>query len=211
MQLNKSQVLLGMATLGVLSASPLFTSSASAVSFGSVGAPTSGSINCFTFSEFSTTSTDANWLTYFLDGTATPAGAQLNIAVNANAAIAGTYNLSYKVTSTLPIASILLNQNAVSTTSIKSVSATSGGTDLPGFPLQTSGLADIGIVPGGLTTVYVTDTITVSGNGFVTSVSNNFEAVPEPLTILGAMTAAGFGVGFKRKSIKAGQKESQKA
>jgi hypothetical protein len=28
------------------------------------------------------------------------------------------------------------------------------------------------------------------------------QAVPEPLTILGAMTAAGFGTGFKRKLAK---------
>lgn len=209
MQLNKSQFLLGMVTLGVLSASPLFTFSASAVSFGSVARPTSGTVNGFTFSDFSTTSTDTNWRSYFLDGIATPSGAQLSIAASGsgNAAIAGTYNLSYKVTSTLPIASILLNQNAVSTTSIKSVSATSGGTNIPGFPIQTDGLPASGSVPG-LTTIYVTDTVTVTGSGFVTSVSNNFEAVPEPLTILGAMTAAGFGVGFKRKSIKAGQKDS---
>jgi hypothetical protein len=210
MKLNKSQFLLGMATLGVLSASPLFTSSASAVSFGSVGAPTSGTVNGVTFSNFSTTSTDASWLSYFLDGTATPFGAQLGIAANATAATAGTYDLSYTVTSTLPFDSISLNQNAFSTISVKNVSTTPGGSNITGFPLTTTNGGVTGSVAN-LTTLYVTDTITVSSGGFVTSVSNTFStAVPEPLTILGAMTAAGFGIGFKRKSIKAGQKESQK-
>jgi len=211
MLLNKSQFLLGVATLGVLSASPLFTSSASAVSFGFVGAPTSGSvINGITFSNFSTTSTDANWLTYFLDGTATPFGAQLGVAANTNAATAGTYDLSYTVTSTLPIDSISLNQNAFSTISVKKVSTTPNGPNIPGFPLTSSGTGVTGSVAG-FTTLYVTDTITVSSGGFVTSVTNTFAAVPEPLTILGAMTAAGFGVGFKRKLAKAGQKEPKKA
>ena len=35
-------------------------------------------------------------------------------------------------------------------------------------------------------------------------------AVPEPLTILGAITAAGFGVGFKRKLAKNQQEKDQK-
>jgi len=34
------------------------------------------------------------------------------------------------------------------------------------------------------------------------SVTDSASAVPEPLTILGAMTAAGFGAGFKRKLAK---------
>ena len=62
----------------------------------------------------------------------------------------------------------------------------------------------------------------ISGSGSVSSIAlsrtfNGFtfakatiassSAVPEPLTILGAMTAAGFGAGFKRKLAKS--KKSQ--
>jgi len=42
--------------------------------------------------------------------------------------------------------------------------------------------------------------VNLNGSGsFVWAVGSASSAVPEPLTILGAMTAAGFGVGFKRK------------
>lgn len=210
MKLKKSRFLLGMATVGVLSASPLFTSSASAVSFlGTVGAPIDGTVNGVTFSNFSTTSTDARWLNYFLVGTETPIGAQLGISTDATAVTAGSYDLSYTVTSTVPINSISLNQSASSTITVKNVSTTPGGANIPGFPIIGVDSTIAGSVVPNLTTAYVTDSITVTSNGFVSSVTNTF-AVPEPLTILGAMTAAAFGVGFKRKSIKAEQKESQK-
>jgi hypothetical protein len=212
MLLNKSQFLLGMFTFGVLSASHPFTSSASAVSFlGTVGAPINATVNGVTFSNFSTTSTDVRWLSYFLVGTETPIGAQLGIATNATAVTAGSYDLSYTVTSTVPINSISVNQSASSTITVKNVSATPGGTNIPGFPITTTDSTVAGSVVPNLTTVYVKDSITVTSNGFVTSVTNIFTAVPEPLTILGAMTAAGFGVGFKRKLAKAGQEESKKA
>lgn len=49
------------------------------------------------------------------------------------------------------------------------------------------------------------DNSTPSSNGFfddTQSATFTSTAVPEPLTILGAMTAAGFGAGFKRKLAK---------
>ena len=48
---------------------------------------------------------------------------------------------------------------------------------------------------------------TAGTNGDITSSSLTPAAVPEPLTILGAVTAAGFGAGFKRKLAKSIKKQ----
>jgi hypothetical protein len=52
----------------------------------------------------------------------------------------------------------------------------------------------------------------VSGNIVASNwtISASSAAVPEPLTILGAMTAAGFGVGFKRRLAKSLDKDDTK-
>ena len=57
---------------------------------------------------------------------------------------------------------------------------------------------------------------TTSSSGVSPGMSGTFavgsvaSAVPEPLTILGAVTAAGFGAGFKRKLAKSQKQEDQK-
>jgi hypothetical protein len=99
----------------------------------------------------------------------------------------------------------------VDTSSLKSISLTPGGPNITNFPIVSNNSAFLGFVVPPLNTFYVTDTITVNANGSLTSVSNTYVAVPEPLTMLGAMTAAGFGVGFKRKLAKAGKKTAEKA
>ena len=61
--------------------------------------------------------------------------------------------------------------------------------------------------------------LTISDNGagdtgsfqsFTVSGDATTSAVPEPLTILGAMTAAGFGVAFKRKLAKSQKQQDEK-
>ena len=210
---NKYQSLvMGIATLGVISGSTLLAPSANAFTIGSIGS-NSLSAGSTTFSDFSTTTADLNWRNYVLTASSTPVGAQLSLNTGAIAVGAGSYNITYKVTKTgEPLGGVYVNQNAFKSNSLKSISLTPGGADIAGFPIVSNDSAYLGFISPPLNEFYVTDTITINPpDGFVTSVSNTYVAVPEPLTMLGAMTAAAFGVGFKRKLAKAGQAKSEKA
>jgi hypothetical protein len=217
---NKYQSLvMGIATLGVISGSALLAPSANAFTIGSIGSNTL-SVGSTTFSNFSTTNNsntaaDLNWRNYVLAASSTPLGAQLsiNIDTGATAVGAGSYDITYKVTTTgEPMGGVYVNQNAFKSNSFKSISLTPGGAVIAGFPINSDDSAFLGFIVPPLSEFYVTDTITINPpDGFVTSVSNTYVAVPEPLTMLGAMTAAGFGVGFKRKLAKAEKVKSEKA
>jgi hypothetical protein len=203
-------LVMGIATLGVISGSALLAPSANAFTIGDIGSNTLSS-GFATFSEFSTTTADLDWRNYVLTASSTVGGPQLSISVGATAVRSGVYNLSYKVTTTEPVYLISVNQNGVITSSQKSVSLTPGGANILGFPITSNDSVFYGSVIPALSEFYVTDSITVNPpNGYITSVANTY-GVPEPLTMLGAMTAAGFGVGFKRKLAKAGKKNSEKA
>ena len=209
---NKYQSLvMGIATLGVISGSALFAPSANAFTIGDIGSNTI-SVGSTTFSDFSTTTADLDWRDYVITASSTPVGAQLSLNTGGTAVGAGSYNITYKVTKTGdPVGGVFVNQNAFKSSSLKSISLTPGGADIAGFPIVSNDSAYLGFIVPPLNTFYVTDTITVNANGSLTSVSNTYVAVPEPLTMLGAMTAAGFGVGFKRKLAKAGKAKAEKA
>ena len=210
---NKYQSLvMGIATLGVISGSTLLAPSANAFTIGSIGSNSLPVGSDTIFSDFSTTTTNLNWLDYLITASSAPQGPQLSVATGPVTVGAGSYNITYKVTKTgEPIGGVYVNQNAINASSLKSISLTPGGADIAGFPIVSNDSAYLGFIVPPLNTFYVTDTITVNANGSLTSVSNTYVAVPEPLTMLGAMTAAGFGVGFKRKLAKAGKKNSEKA
>jgi hypothetical protein len=210
---NKYQSLvMGIATLGAISGSTLLAPSANAFTIGDIGSNTLSS-GSTTFSDFSTTTADLDWRNYALTASSTPLGDQLTISTGATAVGAGSYQITYKVTKTgEPIGGVRVNQNAVDTSSLKSISLTPGGPNITNFPIVSNNSAFLGFVVPPLNEFYVTDVITIiPPTGYLTSVSNTYEAVPEPLTILGAMTAAGFGVGFKRKLAKAEKVKSEKA
>ncbi|MFM7440637.1 MAG: PEP-CTERM sorting domain-containing protein [Snowella sp.] len=209
---NKYQSLaMGIATLGVISSSTLLAPSANAFTIGSIGS-NSLTVGSTTFSDFSTTTADLNWLDYAITASSAPQGPQLSVATGPVTVGAGSYNITYKVTTTgLPMGGVYVNQNAINASSLKSISLTPGGADIAGFPIISNDSAYLGFIVPPLNEFYVTDVITVNANGSLTSVSNTYEAVPEPLTMLGAMTAAGFGVGFKRKLAKAGKAKAEKA
>ena len=215
---NKYQSLvMGIATLGVISGSALLAPSANAFTIGDIGSNTLSVGSDTVFSDFSTTNlsnttADLNWRNYVITASSAPQGPQLSVATGTVTVGAGSYNITYKVTKTgLPIGGVYVNQNAINASSLKSISLTPGGADIAGFPIVSNDSAYLGFIVPPLNEFYVTDTITVNAGGSLTSVSNTYEAVPEPLTMLGAMTAAGFGVGFKRKLAKAGKKNSEKA
>ena len=212
---NYQSLVMGIATLGVISSSALLAPSANAFTIGSIGSNTlsAGSV---TFSDFSTTTTNPNWLNYAINASIVdgpePKGLQFTIANGPVTVGAGSYNITYKVTKTgLPIGGVFVNQNAINASSLKSISLTPGGADIAGFPVVSTDSAFLGFIVPPLNEFYVTDVITVNANGSLTSVSNTYQAVPEPLTMLGAMTAAGFGVSFKRKLAKAGKAKAKKA
>jgi hypothetical protein len=210
---NKYQSLvMRIATLGVVSGSTLLAPSANAFTIGSIGS-NSLTVGSTTFSDFSTTTTNLDWRDYVITASSTPVGAQLSLNTGATAVGAGSYNITYKVTKTGdPVGGVFVNQNAFKTSSLKSISLTPGGADIAGFPIVSNDSAYLGFIVPPLNEFYVTDTITINPpDGFITSVSNTYVAVPEPLTMLGAMTAAGFGVGFKRKLAKAGKAKAEKA
>jgi len=210
---NKYQSLvMGIATLGVISGSTLLAPSANAFTIGDIGSNTL-SVGSTTFSDFSTTTADLDWRDYVITASSTPVGAQLSLNTGTTAVGPGSYEITYKVTKTGdPIGGVYVNQNAFKTSSLKSISLTPGGSDIAGFPIVSNDSAYLGFIVPPLSEFYVTDTITINPpDGFLTSVSNTYVAVPEPLTMLGAMTAAGFGVSFKRKLAKAGKKNSEKA
>lgn len=210
---NKYQSLaMGIATLGVISSSTLLAPSANAFTIGSIGS-NSLTVGSTTFSDFSTTTADLNWLDYAITASSTPVGAQLSLNTGSVTVGPGSYNISYKVTKTGdPVGGVFVNQNAFKSSSLKSISLTPGGADIAGFPIVSTDSAFLGFIVPPLSEFYVTDTITVNTpDGFLTSVSNTYVAVPEPLTMLGAMTAAGFGIGFKRKLAKAGKAKAEKA
>ncbi len=209
---NKYQSLvMGIATLGVISGSALLAPSANAFTIGSIGS-NSLTVGSTTFSDFSTTTTNLNWLDYVITASSAPKGPQLSVATGPVTVGAGSYNITYKVTKTgEPIGGVTVNQNAELTSSLKSISLTPGGADIAGFPIVSNDSAYLGFIVPPLNEFYVTDTITVNANGSLTSVSNTYQAVPEPLTMLGAMTAAGFGIGFKRRIAKAGKAKAEKA
>lgn len=210
---NKYQSLvMGIATLGVISGSALLTPSANAFTIGDIGSNSLPVGSDTIFSNFSTTTTNLNWRNYVITASSAPQGPQLSVATGPVTVGAGSYNITYKVTKTgLPIGGVYVNQNAINASSLKSISLTPGGADIAGFPIVSNDSAYLGFIVPPLNEFYVTDTITVNARGSLTSVSNTYEAVPEPLTMLGAMTAAGFGVGFKRKLAKAGKKTAEKA
>ena len=210
---NKYQsLMMGIATLGVISGSALLAPSANAFTIGDIGSNTL-SVGSTTFSDFSTTTADLNWRNYLLTATSTPVGAQLSLNTGTTAVGAGSYDITYKVTTTgEPLGGVYVNQNAFKSNSFKSISLTPGGAVIAGFPIPTDDSAVLGFIVPPLSEFYVTDTITINPpDGFVTSVSNTYVAVPEPLTMLGAMTAAGFGVSFKRKLAKAEKAKAEKA
>jgi len=213
---NKYQSLvMGIATLGVISGSTLLAPSANAYTIGSIGS-NSLAAGSAVFSDFTTTTTDPNWLNYAINASIVdgpePKGLQFTIATGPVTVGKGSYNITYKVTKTgLPIGGVYVNQNAINTSSRKSISLTAGGSDITGFPIVSNDSAYLGFIVPPLNEFYVTDVITVGDLGSLTSVSNTYQAVPEPLTMLGAMTAAGFGVGFKRKLAKAEKVKSEKA
>ena len=210
---NKYQSLvMGIATLGVISGSALLAPSANAFTIGSIGSNSLPVGSDTIFSDFSTTTTNLNWRNYVITASSAPQGPQLSVATGPVTVGAGSYNITYKVTKTgLPIGGVYVNQNAINASSLKSISLTPGGADIAGFPIVSNDSAYLGFIVPPLNEFYVTDTITVNAGGSLTSVSNTYQAVPEPLTMLGAMTAAGFGVGFKRKLAKAGKKTAEKA
>jgi hypothetical protein len=210
---NKYQSLvMGIATLGVISGSALLAPSANAFTIGSIGSNSLPVGSDTIFSDFSTTTTNLNWRNYVITASSAPQGPQLSVATGPLTVGAGSYNITYKVTKTgLPIGGVYVNQNAINASSLKSISLTPGGADIAGFPIVSNDSAYLGFIVPPLNEFYVTDVITVNADGSLTSVSNTYQAVPEPLTMLGAMTAAGFGVGFKRKLAKAGKKNSEKA
>lgn len=211
--LNKSKFLgVGTVALAVLSGAALFAPSASSFTVGLP--PGSVTIGNFTFSEISTTSTNAAWLAYTLNPSLNPLPDRASFSIqNGSVTVQkGSYNISYKITSTHPITEIILKQDADVTSTTKNVSLTQGGPNVAGFPLNvTSPNAVVMAGVSGSTSFYVMDTIEVGDNGFVNSVTNTFVAVPEPLTMLGAMTAVGFGVGFKRKLAKVSKSDSKEA
>ena len=209
---NKYQSLvMGIAALGVISGSTLLAPSANAFTIGSIGSNTL-TVGSTTFSDFSTTTTDLDWRNYVITASSTPVGAQLSLNTGGTAVGAGSYNITYKVTKTGdPVGGVFVNQNAFKSSSLKSISLTPGGADIAGFPIVSNDSAYLGFIVPPLNEFYVTDVITVNANGSLTSVSNTYEAVPEPLTMLGAMTAAGFGVGFKRRLAKAEKAKAEKA
>lgn len=203
---------MGIATLGVISGSALLAPSANAFTIGDIGSNSLPVGSDTIFSNFSTTTADLNWRNYVITASSAPQGPQLSVATGPVTVGAGSYNITYKVTKTgLPIGGVYVNQNAINASSLKSISLTPGGADIAGFPIVSNDSAYLGFIVPPLNEFYVTDTITVNAGGSLTSVSNTYEAVPEPLTMLGAMTAAGFGVGFKRKLAKAGKKTAEKA
>jgi hypothetical protein len=210
---NKYQsLMMGIATLGVISGSTLLAPSANAFTIGTIGSNTLPVGSDTIFSDFSTTTTDLNWRNYVITASSAPQGPQLSVATGPVTVGAGSYNITYKVTKTgLPIGGVYVNQNAINASSLKSISLTPGGADIAGFPIVSNDSAYLGFIVPPLNEFYVTDTITVNANGSLTSVSNTYEAVPEPLTMLGAMTAAGFGVGFKRRLAKAEKAKAEKA
>ena len=210
---NKYQSLvMGIATLGVISGSALLAPSANAFTIGDIGSNSLPVGSDTIFSNFSTTTADLNWRNYVITASSAPQGPQLSVATGPVTVGAGSYNITYKVTKTgLPIGGVYVNQNAINASSLKSISLTPGGADIAGFPIVSNDSAYLGFIVPPLNEFYVTDVITVNAGGSLTSVSNTYEAVPEPLTMLGAMTAAGFGVGFKRKLAKAGKKTAEKA
>jgi hypothetical protein len=209
---NYQSLVMGIATLGVISSSALLAPSANAFTIGDIGSNTLPVGSDTIFSDFSTTTADLNWRNYVITASSAPQGPQLSVATGPVTVGAGSYNITYKVTKTgLPIGGVYVNQNAINASSLKSISLTPGGADIAGFPIVSNDSAYLGFIVPPLNEFYVTDVITVNANGSLTSVSNTYQAVPEPLTMLGAMTAAGFGVSFKRKLAKAGKAKAEKA
>ena len=107
---------MGIATLGVISSSTLLAPSANAFTIGSIGSNTlsAGSV---TFSDFSTTTTNPNWLNYAINASIVdgpePKGLQFTIATGPVTVGAGSYNITYKVTKTgLPIGGVFVNQSS---------------------------------------------------------------------------------------------------
>jgi hypothetical protein len=162
-------------------------------------------VNGITFSEFSTTSSDANWLAYTVGiNTVNPVVTQINFTnVGGSSVSPGSYDIRYRVTSSLPILSIGANVNAVSTTLTKNIALTSGGSNISGFPVvatDTTGLVTQSVNPT-LTSFYVNDVNFIAAGGDLTSSSNRF-AVPwetDALPVVGATIAFGAGIFAKRK------------
>ena len=120
-----------------------------------------------------------------------------NTAIN----IPGTYTVSYTVNArqgwAFENALLSLNISGVGTpgsTSTKMIYDTEGGTLLGSAGLNTL------IEFDKQSSLFVVDTINLGSGETLFSYTNRFEAVPEPLTMLGASAAIAFGAAFKRKS-----------
>jgi hypothetical protein len=205
MNASKIGLLTGLSIAGIIGSSSLQAASALTISQ-IVNTPGySETVNGITFSEFSTTSSDANWLAYTVGiNTVNPVATQINFTnIGGSSVSPGSYDISYRVTSSLPILSIGANVNAVSTTLTKSIALTSGGSNISGFPVvatDTTGLVTQSVNPT-LTSFYVNDVNFIAAGGDLTSSSNRF-AVPwetDALPVVGATIAFGAGIFAKRK------------
>lgn len=200
--------IIGAASLGTFAGTILLSPDANAVTLGNFTTGTAGAYT-FTLDNFNPNASPFSDYEVALSTTATGVQFALNSPGGSTLLTSGTYSINYFVTG--PIGIIGLNQNAFNATSQKFVSATKGGPQLVGFPLTTTGNFVSGFVSPNLNSVYVQDLITIAPGGDLTSISNRF-AVPEPLTILGAVTAMGLGASFKRKlqASKSGKKQDVK-
>ncbi|MFN5515859.1 MAG: PEP-CTERM sorting domain-containing protein [Cyanobacteriota bacterium] len=127
----------------------------------------------------------------------------------------GSFELRYSVTSTNPIKGItsaslaldLVGLNPdLSATGIKEIYSDAAFTNLLGTSAVTilGGIEDsTDAIFAPTTTIWVKDIIDIDG-GSLSSVTNSFEAVPEPMTLLGVSAAAAFGAAFKRRQAKKG-------
>jgi hypothetical protein len=202
---SKIGLLTGLSIAGIIGSSSLQAASALTIS----GVLVPGffqTVNGITFSEFSTTSSDANWLAYTVGiNTVNPVVTQINFTnVGGSSVSPDSYDIRYRVTSSLPILSIGANVNAHLTTLTKNIALTSGGSNISGFPVvatDTTGLVTQSVNPT-LTSFYVNDVNVIAPGGDLTSSSNRFVAVPwetDALPVVGATIAFGAGIFAKRK------------
>lgn len=130
----------------------------------------------------------------------------------------GSFELWYSVTSanvpgnsggitsaSLALDLVGLNPD-LSATGIKEIYSDAGFTNLLGSSTVTilGGVEDsTDAFFSPTTTIWVKDIIDING-GSLSSVTNSFEAIPEPMTMLGASAAVAIGAAFKRRQAKKG-------
>lgn len=72
------------------------------------------------------------------------------------------------------------------------------GGNMTVLPIGVASLGSAASLNGEFSTIFVVDQVSFE-SGSLSSVTNSFSAVPEPMTILGASAAVAFGAAFKRR------------